>query len=232
MIDLSKQVFDVKFNNQEDEDKFLADLAMELIRVHTDCVVHEIVSVQKHMVKLKNTRTGLFYFVYIYKVIEYSPDGHYFYKELSFEFNMLLTKRLQLTLSNFYNYYSRRYDVGYFSDLRSKVVFSNNQQTLHFRFIGVDDHCTKFIIEDDHLCQYNYYDAKLLSTQTLSFIEFEILFKCSILQEHAHHLLFEHIPEFWGPQKKMSSNETLISTLTLIDILMFTQGLAGYEYLI
>jgi hypothetical protein len=52
------------------------------------------------------------------------------------------------------------------------------------------------------------------------------------LQEHANHLLFEYIPEFWGPQKKMPSNETLISTLTLIDILIFTQGLAGYEYLI
>jgi hypothetical protein len=232
MTDFLKRVFDIKFTCKHEEDKFLADLAMELIRVHTDCVVHEIISVQKHMVKLKNTLTGLFYFVYLYKVIDYTADGQYYYKELSFEFNMLLTKRLHLSLSNFYNYYSRRYDVGYFSELRSKVVFSNNTQILNFRFIGVDDHCTKFIIEDDKVCQYNYYDAKLLSTQNLTFVEFEILFKCSILQEHANHLLLEHIPEFFGPQQKKPSNDSLIANLALIDILMFTQGFAGYEYLI
>jgi hypothetical protein len=232
MTDFVKRVFDVKFTCQHEEDKFLADFAMELIRVHTDCVVHELISVQKHMIKLKNTHTGLFYFVYIYKVIDDTSDGQYGYKELSFEFNMLLTKRLNITLSNFYNYYSKRYDVGCFSELRSKVVFSNNTQSLHFRFIGVDDHCTKFIIEDDKVCQYNYYDAKLLSTQVLTFVEFEILFKCSILHEHANNLLLEYIPEFFGPQQKMPSDDALISTLTLIDILMFTQGLAGYEYLI
>jgi hypothetical protein len=230
MTDFLKRVFDVKFTCQHEEDKFLADLAMELIRVHTDCVVHELISVKKHMIKLKNTHTGLFYFVYLYKVIDYTSDGRYFYKELSFEFNMLFTKRLHLTLSNFYNYYSRRYDVGYFSELRSKVVFSNNTQSLHFRFIGVDDHCTKFIIEDDKVCQYNYYDAELMSTQLLTFAEFEILFKCSILHEHANHLLLEYIPEFFGPQQKMPSNDSLIANLALIDILMFTQGLSGIDY--
>ena len=72
MTDFVKHVFDVKFTCQHEENKFLADLAMELIRVHTDCVVHEVISVQKHMVKLKNTHTGLFYFVYLYKVIHHA----------------------------------------------------------------------------------------------------------------------------------------------------------------
>jgi len=52
----------------------------------------------------------------------------------------------------------------------------------------------------------------------------------SILQEHANHLLLEHIPEFFGPQQKMPSNEVLMSNLALVDILMFTQGLSGIDY--
>lgn len=223
MSKLADQVFNVKFTNQEEEDKFLADLATELICDHTDYVMDELISVQKHMIKFKNNRTGLFYFVYLYKVIEHTEDGQYFYKTLSFDFYMLLTKKIQLKLSNFYNYYARRYDVGYFSELISKVLFSENKETFHLRFVSVSDHSTKFNIENDHLCQSNYYDAELLSKQNLTFVEFEILFKCSILHEHANHFLLEYMPEYFGPQQKMPSNDALIATLTLIDMLMFDE---------
>lgn len=231
MTKLADCVFDVTFSNNQEEEKFLADLAMELISDHTECFIDEVISVQNHIIKLKSSRTGLFYFVRIYKVVEHKDNGHYSYRELTFDFNMLLTKRLKFKLSNFYHYYSRRYDIGHFCELISKISFSDNQQMFRFRLIGVDDHRTKFIIEDNQLIQNNYYDIELLSTQTLTFQEFEILFKCSILHEHANDIVLEHIPDYFGPQQKMPSNEELIATLTLIDMLMFTQGLAGVDYL-
>lgn len=232
MTKLADSVFDVTFSNNQEEDKFLADLAMELISDHTECFIDEVISVQKHMIKLKSSRTGFFYFVHVYKVIEYTDNSHYFYRELTFDFNMLLTKRLKLKLSNFYHYYSRRYDIGNFCELISKISFSDNQQLFRFRLIGFDDHRTKFIIEYNQLIQNNYYDVELLSTQTLTFQEFEILFKCSILNEHANEILLEYMPSYFGPQKNMPSNDDLIATLTLIDILMFTQGWCGVDYLI
>ena len=79
--------------------------------------------------------------------------------------------------------------------------------------------------------QYNYYDAELLSCKVLTFVEFEILFKCSILNEHARNLLLDHIPEFFGPQQNMPTNEAFISTLTLVDILIFTHVDSSNYYL-
>lgn len=232
MTKLADCVFNVTFSNTQEEDKFLAALAMELILDHTECFIDEVVSVQKHMIKLKSSRTGFYYFVRIYKVIEHKENGDYSYKELTFDLNMLLTKKLKFKLSNFYHYYSRRYDIGHFCELISKISFSDNQQMFLFRLIGVDDHRTKFIIDENQLIQNNYYDVDLLSTQILTFQEFEILFKCSILHEHANDILLEHLPEYFGPQQNMPTNDELIATLTLIDILMFTQGWAGVDYLV
>lgn len=232
MTKLADCVFNVTFSNTQEEDKFLAALAMELILDHTECFIDEVVSVQKHMIKLKSSRTGFYYFVRIYKVIEHKENGDYSYKELTFDLNMLLTKKLKFKLSNFYHYYSRRYDIGHFCELISKISFSDNQQMFRFRLIGVDDHRTKFIIDENQLIQNNYYDVDLLSTQILTFQEFEILFKCSILHEHANDILLEHLPEYFGPQQNMPTNDELIATLTLIDILMFTQGWAGVDSLV
>jgi hypothetical protein len=221
MTSFSKCLGAAKFSNHHEEDKFLTTLVMELIDHYTDLGVVEVISVQKYKIVVKLPDES-HYYIGVEKDVSFIENSDsYCYTRLLLSFYSIFPKIMKFELSTFYKYHSSTFMLDGFFLIKTNFEFKTKKDiTISLSLDSSDGHDLFFFMEDDEVVRKLYLKGKLINTDYFSFSDFEILFKCQILEKCQKNILYDIFPYYFGPQQNTLNNQQILDILMLIDIFL------------